>query len=154
MPRLRPVTQTPRVPGVLAAVLLLASAACAAEALRREPPGAAPARQARRLPAQPARKSTRPERVDPRAGGFEIVLGEWAITPEAKAIRPGTVTFVIRNRGTMGHGYEMELEGDSSGHGSGDLFKAESELQTLQKILQNPIPKPSSRGRIGTGCDG
>lgn len=70
-----------------------------------------------------------PKRVDPRKGGFEIVLGEWAVTPEAKAIRPGRVTFVIHNRGTMDHGYEMELEGgDSSGPGSGDLFEAESEV--------------------------
>lgn len=67
-------------------------------------------------------------RVDPRKGGFEIVLGEWAVTPEAEAIRPGPVTFVIHNRGTMAHGFEIELEGDSSGSGSGDLFKAESEL--------------------------
>lgn len=69
-----------------------------------------------------------PTRVDPRKGGFEITLGEWAVTPEAPAIRPGPVTFVIRNRGTMAHGFEIELEGDSSGSGSGDLFKAESEL--------------------------
>ena len=43
-------------------------------------------------------------------------------------MRPGRVTFVIHNRGTMPHGFEIELEGDSSGHGSGDLFKQESEL--------------------------
>jgi plastocyanin len=71
---------------------------------------------------------SRPTRVDPKKGGVEITLGEWAITPEAPAIRPGKVTFVIHNRGTMGHGFEIELEGESSGHGSGDLFKAESEL--------------------------
>jgi plastocyanin len=67
-------------------------------------------------------------RVDPRDDGLEITLGEWAITPESDEIRPGRVTFVINNRGTMPHGFEIELEGDSSGHGSGDLFKAESEL--------------------------
>lgn len=67
-------------------------------------------------------------RVDPRKNGFEIGLGEWAITAEAKAIRPGPVTFVIRNRGTVQHGFEIELEGESSGSGSGDLFKAETEL--------------------------
>jgi plastocyanin len=78
--------------------------------------------------AKQATAPVRPRRVDPRRGGFEIVLGEWAVTPEAEAIRPGRVTFVVHNRGTMGHGYEMELEGDSSGPGSGDLFKAESEL--------------------------
>ena len=67
-------------------------------------------------------------KVDPRKGGFKIGLGEWAITAEAPAIRPGRVTFVVHNGGTMAHGFEIELEGDSSGSGSGDLFKAESEL--------------------------
>jgi plastocyanin len=47
--------------------------------------------------------------VDPRAGGFEVALGEWAISLEAPAIRPGPVTFVIRNRGTLRHGLELEL---------------------------------------------
>ena len=69
-----------------------------------------------------------PARIDPRRNGFEITLGEWAVTPEAPALRPGPVTFVITNRGTMDHGFEIELEGESSGSGSGDLFKAESEL--------------------------
>ena len=41
------------------------------------------------------------------------------MTPEAQAIRPGSVTFVIENHGTMGHGFEIELEGDSSGTGPG-----------------------------------
>ena len=53
-------------------------------------------------------------RVDPREGGFEVALGEWAVTPEARAIRPGRVTFVISNRGTMPHGFELEREGDDS----------------------------------------
>ena len=67
-------------------------------------------------------------RVDPRVGGFEIGLAEWALAPEAPAIRPGDVTFVLRNRGTMAHGFEIALEGDSSGSGSGDLYKAETGL--------------------------
>ena len=60
--------------------------------------------------------------VDPREGGFEIALGEWALTPEAESIRPGRATFVITNRGTMPHGFEIEREDgdDSSGSGSGD----------------------------------
>jgi plastocyanin len=49
-------------------------------------------------------------RGDPRDGGFEVALGEWAVTPEAKAIRPGRTTFVIVNRGTMPHGFEIERE--------------------------------------------
>ena len=70
----------------------------------------------------------KPKRVDPRKNGFEITLGEWAVTPEAPSLRPGPVEFVIHNRGTVPHGFEIELEGDSSGSGSGDIFKAESEL--------------------------
>ena len=74
------------------------------------------------------RPAARARRVDPREGGFEITLGEWAVTPESRALRPGKVTFVVTNRGTMPHGFEIELEGDSSGRGSGDLFKAEGPL--------------------------
>ena len=58
-----------------------------------------------------------PAATDPREGGFEVALGEWAVTPEAEAIRPGRVTFVITNRGTMPHGFELEredVEDDSS----------------------------------------
>jgi plastocyanin len=79
------------------------------------------------LPENPE-KDPKPRRVDPREGGFDISLGEWAITPEAPALRPGPVTFVVHNRGTMAHGFEIELEGDSSGSGSGDIFKAEGGL--------------------------
>ena len=68
-----------------------------------------------------------PTRVDPRQGGFDVGFGEYAVTLEAPAIRPGPVTFVVRNGGVEVHGFEMELEGeDSSGPGSGDEgFKIE-----------------------------
>jgi len=36
--------------------------------------------------------------VDPRAGGLEVALGVWTLIPEATAIRPGQVTFIVRNR--------------------------------------------------------
>lgn len=68
-------------------------------------------------------------RIDPRRGGFEIGFGEYAVTLEAAAIRPGPVTFVIRNGGALVHGFEMEIEGedDSSGSGGGDDgFKVET----------------------------
>ena len=71
-------------------------------------------------------------KADPRDDGLMVALGEWAVTLEAGAIRPGRVTFVVRNRGSIPHGFEIEAEGesegDSSGSGSGDGLKAETEL--------------------------
>ncbi|HEX6230176.1 MAG TPA: plastocyanin/azurin family copper-binding protein [Actinomycetota bacterium] len=70
-----------------------------------------------------------PGRVDPREGGLEVALGEWALTLESATIRPGRVTFVVANRGTMAHGFEIEdAEGDSSGPGGGDGLEAETTL--------------------------
>jgi plastocyanin len=56
--------------------------------------------------------------IDPRAGGFEIALGEWAVSPETKAIRPGPVTFVVTNRGKLVHGLRIRSH-DHGGHGHG-----------------------------------
>jgi plastocyanin len=113
----------------------LVAALVSLSACSNVPTAETPARQADRTAGTAAHEKSRtarapraPRRIDPRRGGLEIGLGEWAISPEAGAIRPGRVTFVIHNRGTMAHGFEIELEGDSSGHGSGDLFKAESRL--------------------------
>jgi plastocyanin len=65
--------------------------------------------------------------IDPRSGGFEVGLGEWALGLEAKAIRPGPVTFVIKNRGKFRHGLELELRRvDDARGGDGDDEKAES----------------------------
>ena len=71
---------------------------------------------------------------DPRDDGFEVSFGEFAVTLEADAIRPGPVTFVIHNRGELIHGFEMRIErsdgddedrsgsghGSDGGHGSGN----------------------------------
>ena len=85
-------------------------------------------------------------KVDPREGGLDVALGEWALTLEAGAIRPGEVTFVVANRGTIDHGFEIEIEGedDSSGTGSGDDdgLKAETNLlrpgQTTELTMNLP----------------
>lgn len=53
---------------------------------------------------------TKTLRVDPRDDGFEITMGEWAVAPEAKVIRPGVVTLVIANKGTQVHGFELKGE--------------------------------------------
>ena len=81
-------------------------------------------------------------------------MGEWAVTPEAPAIRPGRVTFVIHNRGTMGHGYEVELEGESSGHGSGALFKAESRLLRRGETTRMTVTLPPGVYKIECLVDG
>ena len=105
----------------------LALVACSSE---RSPGSGTVPKKEEKVASEPASQQSTPttKRVDPRKGGFEIALGEWAVTPEAPALKPGRVTFVIHNRGTMPHGFEIELEGESSGSGSGDLFKAESSL--------------------------
>src|SRR5687767_10970451 len=55
-----------------------------------------------------------PARVDPREDGFEVGFGEFAVTLEAAAIRPGPVTFVVHNGGELVHGFEMAIEGEDS----------------------------------------
>ena len=71
--------------------------------------------------------------VDPREDGFGVGFGEFAIALEAPAIRPGPVTFVIRNGGELVHGFEMEAEeeGDSSGPGGGDEDRFKIEQPTF-----------------------
>lgn len=61
--------------------------------------------------------------VDPRSGGLETALGEWTLVPEAKAIRPGAVTFVVRNRGRLEHGFRIREEREGGGGGD-ERFEA------------------------------
>jgi plastocyanin len=66
--------------------------------------------------------------VDPRTDGLDVTFGEFAITLEAPAIRPGPVTFVVHNAGHLTHGFEMKIDG---GHGS-DGGRMEIETRTFQ----------------------
>jgi plastocyanin len=72
-------------------------------------------------------------RVDPRRDGLQIGFGEFAITLEADEIRPGPVTFVVRNGGRLVHGFELKIEdgGDNSGPGSSDGDGLEIETRTF-----------------------
>jgi plastocyanin len=58
--------------------------------------------------------------VDPRSGGLQINLGEWAIGPEARAIRPGRVTLVVTNRGKQRHGLLIRSLGNDDAIGGDD----------------------------------
>lgn len=66
--------------------------------------------------------------IDPRSGGLTIALGEWTLVPEAGAIRPGTVTFVVTNRGKLVHGFRIRAAGES---GKGDT-RFEQRTRELQ----------------------
>jgi plastocyanin len=115
----------------LVMVLTLATAACSLAGGETLPapqtPSGSPGTAAGG--AEPTASTTSP-RVDPRRGGLELGFGEFAITLEAQEIRPGPVTFIIRNGGALVHGFEMEIgeAGDHSGSGHsghGDRFKVE-----------------------------
>ena len=96
--------------GLASAVVLLA-AACGSGA---QPPSAGtPATPVATPTASPTAAPTASgakaaKSIDPRKGGLEVGFGEFAITLEAKAIRPGPVTFVVHNGGKLVHGFEIE----------------------------------------------
>jgi len=94
----------------LAAAVAALAAGCGGEAPADDPPAPAPA-------SAPAAEAG----VDPRDRALEIAMGEWELTAETDAIRPGPVTFVIANRGTMPHGFEIENES-----GPDDAVKVET----------------------------
>jgi plastocyanin len=108
-------------------LVLLAAVACARPSEPATTAGSQPSATSER----PAKSEPKAQRVDPRKGGFELGFGEFAITMEAKVIRPGRVTFVIHNGGKLTHGFEIKSESDggsNSGPGGGDddEFKIES----------------------------
>ncbi len=65
--------------------------------------------------------SATPAATDPRSGGLEVALGEWSVGLEAKAIRPGRVTFVVSNRGKVVHGFEIGSAGSHDGDDDDDV---------------------------------
>jgi len=108
------------------AALALAGAACAGPSGGPEPispieVGASGAATSEATVEATTAPGASPSKVDPRESGFEVGFGEFAVTLEAAAIRPGPVEFVVRNGGKLVHGFEIEAEGDgdNSGHGSG-----------------------------------
>jgi uncharacterized cupredoxin-like copper-binding protein len=109
----------------LVLLVLLAAVACAGgadQSSAREPASSAGVSPKAESKAN-GNSTAKARRIDPRKGGFELAFGEFAITMEAEAIRPGPVTFVIRNGGKLTHGFEIKSESDggsNSGPGGGD----------------------------------
>lgn len=94
-------------------------------------------------------------RVDPRRNGLEIAMGEWAVQLEATVIRPGPVTIVISNRGTMSHGFEIEADEDSSGHGGDDdRHKVESRLLAPGETIRLRLNLPAGVYKVECLVDG
>jgi hypothetical protein len=65
--------------------------------------------------------------IDPRSGGLEVAMGEWTLVAEAKAIRPGRVTFVVVNRGRFAHGFRIRARFAENRRG-GDRFEARTRV--------------------------
>jgi plastocyanin len=118
-------------------------------------PGPATGEEATTTGAASAAARPTSRRIDPRRDGLEVVMGEWAVTPEARVIRPGPVTFVISNRGTMSHGFEIEADEDSSGHGGGDdRHKVESHLLAPGETVRLRLDLPPGVYKIECLVDG
>ncbi len=117
----------------------------------------APAAGAEATTTNEASAAARPtsRRIDPRRNGLEIVMGEWAVTPEASVIRPGPVTVVISNRGTMSHGFEIEADEDSSGPGGDDdRHKVESQILAPGETVRLRLELPPGVYKIECFVDG
>jgi plastocyanin len=47
----------------------------------------------------------------PAESRIEVGMGEWAVILEPESVRPGTVTFLIRNKGRKTHGFRIRSGG-------------------------------------------
>ena len=146
----------------MTAAVALVAAACGGTPERPAPTqvtlgeGAAQEGSSPKAPAKPAGN----RKVDPRKGGFEVGFGEYAVTLEAPAIRPGPVTFVVHNGGKLVHGFEIEAEGgdeDNSGPGGGgddDGFKMETQSIEPGTTLRVPLQLGPGLYKVECWVDG
>ncbi|HEX2030968.1 MAG TPA: plastocyanin/azurin family copper-binding protein [Actinomycetota bacterium] len=145
----------------MAAAVAFVAAACGGPTNRPAPTQVTLGEQAAERPSTepPAPEPAEPRRVDPRKGGFEVGFGEYAVTLEAPAIRPGPVTFAVHNGGKLVHGFEIEAEGgddDNSGPGGGDDegFKMETEAIEPGSTLRVPLELGAGLYKVECWVDG
>lgn len=101
------------------------------------------------------RNAAAPALVDPRAGGLAVALGEWTVAMEAKAIRPGPVTFVVTNRGKLVHGFEIErfgVDDDRGGDHDDDRDGSKSETRDLRPGETARLTLNLAPGRYKVEC--
>lgn len=105
------------------------------------------------VPCTPAsaeeRAEPEPAMIDPREGGFEVGMGEWAITMEASAIRPGPVTFIVSNGGKLRHGLRIRSKSHSGGKKRGrDRLRQRTELIPPGGRVELRLNLPSGRYEV------
>ena len=138
-----------QLPMIVCVILVLSTAGCSQGTSANEPTGGAQrSDDAAKSPAETAssqRSEVPARRIDPRTGGLEVGFGEFAVTLEAKAVRPGEVTFVVHNGGDLVHGFEMKIEEIEAGDDSDDNDRFEREAPVFRpgetiNIRANLVP--------------
>ncbi len=99
----------------------------------------------------------KPTTQKPSIQEINVALTEWAIEPDMITVKAGTIRFVVRNLGTMAHGFEIEGEID------GKEFEREIEPfpagQTRRLMVELPpgeyeiycqVPGHKEKGMEGT----
>jgi plastocyanin len=88
-------------------------------------------------------RSAAPEpRRAARRREVRIALGEWAVAPDARAVRPGPVTLVITNRGKLPHGLELKAE-SGEGRSGGERFELESKVLRPGETVRMRVTLPA-----------
>ncbi len=82
--------------------------------------------------------------IDPRENGLEVTLGEWAVVLESYTIRPGEVTFVIRNKGSRSHGFRIR----SQAARGRDRFESRTHLLSPGETAALSVNLPAGTYRV------
>lgn len=92
-------------------------------------------------------------RVDVTGGEVRIALAEYRLVPEAISVRPGKITFVLRNEGRFAHNFHVEgpgVDAKASKFGPGSVARLEVTLQEGEYKISCPLSNHDKRGMHGT----